>query len=320
MAKSAKMMAEAKRAEGVGVLMITPLNKDYSLNEENLRKEVEWCIKNGAHGLWPLGYIGEWTVLEEETKRRVMEIVADQAKGRVYIAAGCHGINTLQIIRLVNYAQELGYDCGWISPTTPRPMTPDEIYGFYKMIHDKTTLPIGLYSTYAMGVYIRPSLMKKISELERMIVGKDAIGDYCHIAGIYHEGVHKNMTVLGVPNNMAPHMVYGGGGCTCAPQDLCLSLGVYNAIRAGDWDKAWKLQLTLTAEWPILMAEALAGRVFGAKVTSSIQGFTKAKASLAMGIEMGPPMPPYLPATEAEIKFAKEQLGMYPKEYWPKSL
>lgn len=320
MAKSSKIMAELKRAEGVAVLMITPLNKDYTLNEENLRKEVEWCIKNGAHALWPLGYIGEWTVLEEETKKRILEIIADQAKGRVYLAAGCHGINTLQVIRMVNYAQKLGYDCGWISPTTPRPMTPDEIYGFYKMIHDNTTLPIGLYNTYPKGVYIRPSLMKKISELERMIVCKDSIGDYSHIAGLYYEGVHKNMTILGVPYSLTPHMIHGGGGCTAAPQDLALSLEVYNAIRADDWDKAWKLQVNLTAAWPLLLVEALAARVFGAKVTSSVQGFSKAKASLVMQIEMGPPMAPYLPASEAELKSAKESLDIYPKEYRPKPL
>jgi dihydrodipicolinate synthase/N-acetylneuraminate lyase len=49
--------------KGCHVLFITPLNKDYSLNEQAVRDEVEWCIQNGAHGIWPGGYIGEWTVI-----------------------------------------------------------------------------------------------------------------------------------------------------------------------------------------------------------------------------------------------------------------
>lgn len=317
MEKAQKWLEEAKKAEGVGVLLMTPFTKDYQLNEKALRQEVDWCIKVGAHTLWPTGYIGEWNMMEEKMIRRTLEVVADQNKGRLYISAGCHGQNTWQIIERIKFAEQLGYKSAWVSPLTPRPMTPDEIFDFYKTIHDNVSIPIGPYSTYAMGVYIRPSLMRKIAELERALICKDAVGDYCHIAGLYYEGIHKNMTILGVPNNMTPHMIYGGKGCTTSPQDLPLALGVYNAFKAGDMEKCWKLQLLLTAQWPVLMSEALAGRVYGAKVATSLQGFTKMKSSLAMGIDLGPPLHPYSPATNDEIKAAKAAIETYPEGYKP---
>ena len=56
--------------KGIHLLFITPLKEDYSLNEEAVREEVEWCVQNGLQGIWAGGYIGEWNYLEEEMKKR----------------------------------------------------------------------------------------------------------------------------------------------------------------------------------------------------------------------------------------------------------
>jgi len=315
-------MAKPQQAglRGCQVLFITPLNKDYSLNEQAVRDEVEWCIQNGAHGIWPGGYIGEWTVLEEETKKRLYKICAEQAKGRLYISAGAHGINTLQCIRLANYAQEIGCDSAWISPPTPRKMTQDEIYGHYKMIHDSTTIPLGLYNTYPKGIYMRPSLVARIAELERVVTCKDAIGDICHIAGLFNEckaAIKEGFKILGVPYNMLPIMLFGGPGITSNNWDLAVALELYNAINGGDIKRACELQLVLNGSWPLLMAEALATFAYGSKVETSIIGYCKAKASLCMGIDMGPPMPPFAPASEAELKAIRESLDKLPLKVKP---
>jgi len=69
----------------------------------------------GLQWIWAGGYIGEWTVLEEETKKQLHEAIADRKRGRFYLSARAHGIDTLQCIRMVNDAGRIGCDSAWIS-------------------------------------------------------------------------------------------------------------------------------------------------------------------------------------------------------------
>jgi len=315
-------MAKPKQPgiKGVHLLFITPLNEDYSLNEQAVRDQVEWTVQNGLQGIWAGGYIGEWTVLEEETKKRMYEIIVEQAKGRLYVSAGAHGINTLQCIRMVNHAEEIGCDSAWISPPTPRKLTEDEIYEHYKMIHDNTHLPIGLYNTYPKNIYVRPSLMARIAELERVVTVKDALGDIMHIGCLYNDcatAIEDGFEILGVPYNMLPHMLYGGAGVTSNNWDAALCLALYDSVQKGDIKRASELQLMLAESWPFLFPEAMALQAYGAKIESSGIGAQKAKASMCMGIEMGPPMPPFAPPTEAQLKTVKESLERLPIKVKP---
>ncbi|MBO05984.1 MAG: hypothetical protein CMI58_02965 [Parcubacteria group bacterium] len=306
--------------KGIHLLFITPLKEDYSLNEEAVREEVEWCVQNGLQGIWAGGYIGEWNYLEEEMKKKLYEIIIDQNRGRLYISAGAHGINSAQAIRLVDHAEAIGCDSAWISPPTPRKLTEDEIFGHYKAIHEATRLPLGLYNTYPKNIYVRPSLMVRIAELERVVTVKDALGDIVHIGSLYNDckkAIEEGFEILGVPYNMLPHMLYGGAGVTSNNWDAAICLELDKAVKNGDIKKACDLQLALSASWPFLFSEALAKQAYGAKIDSSGIGVQKLKASLCMGIDMGPPMQPFAPASEAEIAFAKASLESLPIKVKP---
>ena len=80
-----------KSLQGIMALTYTPLNKDYTLNEEAVRKEIDWVLERGATGIWPGGFAGEWPELEEETRKRHLKVCIDHAGNRVFCAAGCHG-------------------------------------------------------------------------------------------------------------------------------------------------------------------------------------------------------------------------------------
>jgi len=52
--------------EGVMALTYSPLHENYGLNEEAVRREIDWVIQKGATGIWPGGYAGQWPELDEE--------------------------------------------------------------------------------------------------------------------------------------------------------------------------------------------------------------------------------------------------------------
>jgi 4-hydroxy-tetrahydrodipicolinate synthase len=68
------------------------------INEAELRRFVSWLIDHGVHGLYPNGSTGEFTRLTAEERRRVVEIVADEANGRVPVLAGAAEANVRETL------------------------------------------------------------------------------------------------------------------------------------------------------------------------------------------------------------------------------
>jgi 4-hydroxy-tetrahydrodipicolinate synthase len=58
---------------GIITPMITPMKPDESINDEELRRQVERLIASGIHGIFPLGTNGEGFCLSDEEKEHILE-------------------------------------------------------------------------------------------------------------------------------------------------------------------------------------------------------------------------------------------------------
>lgn len=289
-----------KPLEGIMALTYTPFNKDFTLNETAVREEIDWVINQGATGVWPGTYAGQWPEMDLSVRKRHLEVCIEHAGNRVFCAAGCHATNTLTTIDLANYADELGYDCAWISPTVPRRATDEEVFEHHKMIFENTKIPIALYDSSPVGTYMAPGLIKRISDLSDNIVAMKAIvSDICHIAGLYHLGLGKKINIFGVEWNMLPHLELGAPGAMGGSDWIPFMIAVYNAFKEGDMDKAWQLQQIIISQSPLLVPR-IAAMSMGSRIDHSVVGYMKAKFLHMSGIDLGPPLPPYRPATEEE--------------------
>ena len=74
--------------EGVFPAMLMPFDQEGLVNESELRKYVDFLIEGGLHGLFPISSVGESIHMSMPEKRRAMEIVTDQAAGRVPVVPG----------------------------------------------------------------------------------------------------------------------------------------------------------------------------------------------------------------------------------------
>ena len=298
-----------KPLHGIMALTYTPFREDYSLNEEAVRREIDWVIERGATGIWPGTYAGQWPEMEEGVRKRHLKVVIDHAGQRVLCAAGCHGTNTLQTIRLVNYAEEIGYDCAWISPTVPRKATEEEVYVHHKMVLKETSLPIALYDSSPVGTYMGPDLIARIVAMsDRFIAMKAIVSDVCHMAGLYNLGLAEKLAIFGVEWNMLPHLLLGAAGAMGGSDWIPVMQATYRAFKAGDMKRAWDLQKEIASQSPLLIPR-IAAMAMGARMDHSAVGYMKAKFSIMSGIDMGPPIPPYLPASEEEIEKAKRGIA-----------
>ncbi len=88
-----------KAIAGIFTPHIVPLDSSGNINEPELRRYIDWLIASGVHGLYPNGSTGEFTRFTPEERRRIVQIVCDQAAGRVPVLAGAAEANVRETIK-----------------------------------------------------------------------------------------------------------------------------------------------------------------------------------------------------------------------------
>src|SRR4030095_263821 len=103
-------------------------------------------IDAGVHFLAPCGTTGEAPTLSEDEKTRIVELIVDEAAGRVPVLAGAGGYDTRDVIQMVRRMDRAG--ANGILSVTPyyNKPTPDGLYEHYKAISESTSLPVVVYN------------------------------------------------------------------------------------------------------------------------------------------------------------------------------
>jgi len=83
--------------QGAITALVTPM-KDGLVDEDSLRKLVDFQIENGISALVPCGTTGEAATLSYEEHMRVIEIVVEQSAKRVPVIAGTGSNSTHETI------------------------------------------------------------------------------------------------------------------------------------------------------------------------------------------------------------------------------
>jgi 4-hydroxy-tetrahydrodipicolinate synthase len=93
------------KLEGIIPAVVTPMHADESINEAQLRVQIDRQIAAGAAAMFCLGTNGEFFALSAEEKRRVIDITVEHAAGRVPVLAGTGCVTTRETIELTRYAK-----------------------------------------------------------------------------------------------------------------------------------------------------------------------------------------------------------------------
>jgi 4-hydroxy-tetrahydrodipicolinate synthase len=131
---------------GVYPILLTPFDERSDIDEESLRRLVEFNIEAGVHGLGvALG--SEVFKLSEAERVRVTRIVVDQARGRVPIVINTGAPGTDLAVLYSRTAEENGADALMVLPPSFVPAGPTEVREYFKAISDAVSIPIFLQDT-----------------------------------------------------------------------------------------------------------------------------------------------------------------------------
>jgi 4-hydroxy-tetrahydrodipicolinate synthase len=268
--------------EGVFTALITPFTRDGKLDEQALRKLVDFQIDRGIDGLVPVGTTGESPTLSPEETEQVIRIVVEQTGGRVPVIAGTGSNCTDKAIHMTEKAKQIGATASLqVAPYYNKP-TGEGFFRHFTAIADAVDLPMVIYNIPGRtGKNIENPVMLKLAKHKNIVAVKEASGNISQMMDLIAKKP-KDFAVLSGDDNLTyPLMALGGKGvisvASNAVPDRMKDL-THTALK-GDWNRARKLHYELL---PLFKAIFLETNPIPIKATMAMKGFVEEVYRLPM--------------------------------------
>jgi 4-hydroxy-tetrahydrodipicolinate synthase len=244
-------MTDAPRFRGIFTPNLVPLDEQGRIAEGELRRYTDWLIERGVHGLYPNGSTGEFTRFTPEERRRIIEIVVDQARDRVPVLAGAAEANARETLAACEHYATLGVRAvAIVSPFYYR-LGPESVYAYFREIGGNTPIDVTLYNIpmFASPIDV-PTIRRLAEECERIVAIKDSSGDLEFmremIAAV--RPLRPDFSFLtGWDAALLPMLQAGCDGGTNATSGIApeLTRALYEAATKGQLERARDLQASV---------------------------------------------------------------------------
>jgi 4-hydroxy-tetrahydrodipicolinate synthase len=252
----------------------TPFREDGTIDVAALRREVEYVIEAGGHGMcWPQAG-SEFSLLTDEERFQVAELLVREVRGRVPVIVGVQSTNYWRAaLEFARHAEYIGAD-GIISlPPYQAGPSVEDIADYFRTLARTVSLPIYVQNTggrYGPAMPI-DTILALARECPTVSYVKDEaeprlerMAQLCRQG----EGILRGVFSGGGARDLFNEMELGSHG-SCPGADLVdVFARVYDLYQAGDSEAAKTLfdglspmlDLKLDAHWMLIMKERLRRR------------------------------------------------------------
>ena len=239
---------------GCGTALVTPFTSSGAVDEAAVRRLAKRQVEAGVHFLVPCGTTGEAPTLSAAERTRVVEIVVDEARGRVPVLAGAGGYDTREVAEAARAMQAAGAS-GLLSvtPYYNKP-TPEGLYRHYQAIAEATPLPIVVYNVPGRtGCNVDPATLTRLSTIPHVVGVKEASGNMAQICEALRAVPPEFIVLSGDDALTLPAMAVGARGVvSVASNELPAEMAqLVEAAEANDFAFARELHSRLL---PLMLA------------------------------------------------------------------
>ena len=235
----------AVNLRGVMAALLTPFDGQQKLDKESLRRLVRFNLRQGVDGLYVGGSTGEAFVQSGTERQEVLEIVAEEAKGKMTLIAHVGCVSTLESQQLARAAVGYGYDA--VSAVTPfyYPFSFEEHCAHYQAIIESADgLPMVVYNIPALsGVKLTLDQINTLVTLPGVGALKQTSGDLFQMEQIRR--AHPDLVLYnGYDEIFASGLLAGADGGIGSTYNIMgwRYQGTVAALKVGDVAKAQQLQ------------------------------------------------------------------------------
>ena len=174
--------------KGIGIALVTPFKKDFSVDVEALVNIVNHVINNGADFLVVLGTTSEAPTLSADEKNLVINTILKTNNGRLPVMLGMGGNNTQGVIEAIK-AQDFTGIQGILS-VVPYYNKPNQrgMKAHFEAIADASPVPVVVYNVPGrVGVNLQAATCVELAQHPNIIAVKEASGNLQQIMEILRD-------------------------------------------------------------------------------------------------------------------------------------
>jgi 4-hydroxy-tetrahydrodipicolinate synthase len=294
-------MAKARFGEVI-TAMVTPFSADGSLDPKAARALAARLVDHGSDGLVVCGTTGESPTLSNAEKLELFSAVVEEVGDRATVIAGTGTYNTAESIELTREAADLGvHACLIVTPYYSRPPQ-NALLAHFTAVADASSVPLIVYDIPSRtGRRVERATMLKLAEHERIVAVKDAVGDASETAMLRGDLDRAGWTDFEIYSGddplLFPHLAAGAVGIVSVCSHL-VGARIKEVLVAWNDGRAEEARRVYLELLPLMSAVMTV-------TTSPIP----VKAALNMiGVDVGEPRLPLVPATKAEADLLRGHL------------
>src|SRR5258708_3798159 len=219
---------------GIFPPITTPFYPDGNVYFKKIEHNVERYSKTPAAGLVVLGSTGEAVMLSDDERREVLKVAREATAPNKVLIAGTGIESASETLRLTEYAAELGYDAALVR--TPhfykKMMQPANLLAFYRIVADRSPLPVLIYNVPAFTGYDIPAeVVIELAGHPNIIGIKESGGDVEKVRRMVEGTRHikRAATVTETFDAVTPRMLKASTGANGQGGELLQVAGVGGA-------------------------------------------------------------------------------------------
>jgi len=287
---------------GCGTALVTPFQRDGSVDEVALRRLVQFQLREGIDFLVPCGTTGEASTLEHGEYLGVIRVAVAEAGRKVPVIAGVGGNNTRKVIELAQEVEKLGVE-GMLSvaPYYNKP-TQEGLFQHFKAIAESTDLPVILYNVPSRtSSNLEPATVARLAKVPNIVGIKEASGSITQQMEVL-SAVEPGFRVLSGDDTFTfPLMALGGGGVISVVSNEIPGqmTRLAHLMLEGKYDEARKLHFQLL---PLMQANFIETNPIPVKAGLAMMGMIEEVYRL--------PLVPMKPENRAKLEKVMAALGL----------
>lgn len=292
-----------KYFEGVYPPVITSFTENGDIYEKGIRNVIAYLMSEEVHGFFINGSYGSGVLMTVEERKRVAEIIHDEVKGLLPIITHVGEASTRATIQLAKHAEELGSAAvAVVAPyyySGANAYDEGQIIRHFNDIAASVRVPTFIYNNpRTSGFTLTSELLAKLVEVG--VLGmKDSSGSFTLLGEFNQAAIRVNRDfacMSGSVGLMQPAYNIGIKGCISGTANAFpeLTVALYRALEARDWQKSCELQNLVIAERKIQSASGFR--------PAGCYTFLKLK-----GIDCGSVRRPWREPNDREARYMKEE-------------
>jgi 4-hydroxy-tetrahydrodipicolinate synthase/2-dehydro-3-deoxy-phosphogluconate/2-dehydro-3-deoxy-6-phosphogalactonate aldolase len=236
--------ADPLSLHGVVPPTVTAYHDDESVDYETTAAHARFVVDRGAHGVFPLGTNGEFPLLSDDERDRVVDAVVDEVGDEVPVIAGVGAPSTYRTIARAEHAESV--DADGIVVVTPYyyPLDHEGALDHYRRVAEAVSLPVYVYHIPSKtGNELSLETLADIAAIDAVAGVKDSSKDVPWLAQAID--AHPELTFLAGSDSLVfTGLAVGCSGAVSAVANVFPELVVdcYAAYDAGEEDRARELQ------------------------------------------------------------------------------